>query len=88
MAGITLDLAALATAAIESGELVKIAEGIAAEVEPHYPTVKVEVTKTGVSVTTYGSFDHFKEWGSINNAPLGYMRRAAAAVGNYTPEGK
>ena len=68
--------------------LVEIAEDIAAEVEPHYPTVEVAVDAGGVSVVTHGSFDHFKEWGSINNSPLAYMRRAASARGNYTPEGK
>ncbi len=68
--------------------LIEIAEDIAAEVEPHYPTVEVAVDAGGVSVVTHGLFDHFKEWGSVNNSPLAYMRRAASARGNYTPEGK
>jgi hypothetical protein len=50
--------------------------------------VEVAVDAGGVSVVTHGSFDHFKEWGSINHSPLAYMRRAASARGNYTPEGK
>ena len=81
-----LDLSAFAEAATPG--LVEIAEDIAAEVEPHYPTVEVAVDPGGVSVVSHGSFDHFKEWGSINNSPLAYMRRAASARGNYTPEGK
>ena len=81
-----LDLSAFAEAAAPG--LVEVAEDIAAEVKEHYPTVEVAVDPGGVSVVTHGSFDHFEEWGSINIAPLAYMRRAASARGNYTPEGK
>ncbi len=81
-----LDLAAFADATLEARQA--IAADIAAEVEPHYPTVRVVTDGDRVSVTTYGSFDHFKEWGSVNNSPLAYMRAAAVARGNYRPEGK
>ena len=81
-----LDLAAFADATLEAR--VAIASEIAADVAGHYQTVKVEVDGQRVSATTYGSFDHLKEWGSINNPPKGYMRSAAAAQGNFTPEGK
>lgn len=78
------------TAFLEAVEddMVDVATGIAADVERHYPTVQVGVDDLGVHVTTYGSFDHFKEWGSVNNRPLGYMRAAAIAAGTYRPEGK
>lgn len=81
-----LDLEAFELATVD--DRVAIAEDIAADVAEHYPTVKVVEHDGTVSVTTYGSFDHFKEWGSVNNRPKGYMRSAAASKGNYHPEGK
>ena len=65
-----------------------IAADIAAKVQRHYPTVKVVIDGDRVSVATFGSFDHLKEWGSVNNRPKGYMRSAAASEGDYHPEGK
>lgn len=86
MAGrlLSLDLDAFAKAAEVS--LLPIAEDIAAEVEPHYPTVEAGVDADGVFVSTHGSFDHLKEWGSVNNPPKGYMRSAASRAGRFQPE--
>jgi hypothetical protein len=81
-----LDLDAFAEATVPAR--LAIAAEIAAEVETHYSTVEVHADGSTVSVTTHGSFDHLKEWGSINNRPKGYMRSAAAAQGTYRPEGK
>jgi len=81
-----LDLDAFADATVKARQ--EIAADIAATVEPHYPSVKVVTDGDRVSVTTFGSFDHLKEWGSVNNPPKGYMRSAAAAEGNFHPEGK
>lgn len=81
-----LDLAAFADATVP--QRADIASDIAAEVKAHYPTVRVVVDGDRVSATTFGSFDHLKEWGSINNPPKGYMRSAAAAQGTFRPEGK
>jgi hypothetical protein len=81
-----LDIAAFAEASIAGR--VQIAEEIAAEVADEYPTVRVEIDGPKVSATTYGSFDHLREWGSVNNSPRGRMRSAAVRAGDFRPEGK
>lgn len=81
-----LDLAAFAAATVE--QRADIAADIAAEVKDEYPTVRVVVDGVQVSARTFGSFDHLREWGSINNAPRGLMRAAANRAGEFTPEGK
>lgn len=63
-----------------------IAQQIVNDVKEHYPTAEVVVDGDRVSATTYGSFDHLKEWGSVNNPPHFYMRMAAAKRGRFTPE--
>ena len=81
-----LDLDAFAEATIDARA--DIAADIVAAVKDHYPSAEVVIDGDTVSATTYGSFDHLKEWGSVNNRPFGFMRSAAAAEGNYHPEGK
>lgn len=86
MAGRLLSLNGAAVTAAAQARLLAVAEGIAVEVAPHYRTVEAGVDSDGVFVSTHGSFDHLKEWGSVNNAPSGYMRAAAARHGRFRPE--
>ncbi len=83
---IGLDLSVFAEAV--EPDMLAIAEDIAADVADEYPTVEAKATDGGASVWTYGSFDHLREWGSVNNAPRGRMRSAAAKQGDFKPEGK
>jgi hypothetical protein len=83
---IGLDLSVIAEAV--EPDLLAIAEEIASEVADEYPTVEAHPTATGAAVWTHGSFDHLREWGSVNNAPRGRMRSAAAKRGDFKPEGK